>query len=86
MSEFHPTRRVTGRKTALAARIAQLIGPVFTGLKHWRERQRIEMLLRYDDDRLRDLGVTRHDIKAVMALPLSRNPAIELERRRGMHK
>ena len=53
---------------------------------NWRERQRLEMLLRLDDTRLDDLGITRYDIEQVLALPLSRNPASELERRRGAYR
>ena len=86
MSEFHPIHRVPGRKTALATRIAKAVFPVITGLKNWRERQRIEMLLRYDDERLLDMGITRDDIRGVIELPLSYNPAIELERRRSARR
>ena len=86
MSEFHPIDRVPGRKTALATRIAKAVFPVITGFKNWRERQRIEMLLRYDDERLLDMGITRDDIRGVIELPLSCNPAIELERRRGARR
>jgi len=82
MTQFHHTHRAPGRKTALATRIAKAVYPLITGLRNWRERQRIEMLLRYDNDRLHDLGITREDIRAVMELPLSKNPAFELERRR----
>ncbi len=53
---------------------------------NWRERQRIEMLLHLDDSRLNDLGISRYDVEQVLALPLSRNPACELERRRGVYR
>jgi len=53
---------------------------------NWRERHKLELLLRYDDARLDDLGVSRQDIKDVLILPLDRNPSSELERRRGMHR
>ncbi len=53
---------------------------------NWRERQRLEMLLGLDDARLDDLGISRHDVEQVLALPLSRNPASELERRRGAYR
>ena len=86
MTEFHPAHRVPGRKTALATRIIQAVLPVITGLKNWRERHLLEMLLRYDDDRLYDMGITREDIRAVLKLPLSRNPAVELERRRSARR
>ncbi|HHK73828.1 MAG TPA: hypothetical protein ENJ57_01545 [Rhizobiales bacterium] len=54
--------------------------------RNWRERQKLEVLLRYDDTRLDDLGVSRQDIKDALALPLGRNPSCELERRRGQHR
>ncbi len=53
---------------------------------NWRERQQLELLLRYDHARLDDLGVSRRDIEHVLSLPLWRNPSLELERRRGMHR
>lgn len=86
MTEFHPTHRVPGRKTALATRIAKAVLPAIAGLRNWRERQKVEMLLRYDYERLNDMGITREDIHAVMRLPLSSNPAIELERRRSARR
>ncbi len=86
MTEFHPAPRVSGRKTALATRIAQAVYPVITGLRNWRERQLLGTLLRYDNDRLTDMGITRDDIRAVLKLPLSRNPALELERRRSARR
>lgn len=65
---------------------------VLTGKKavriayNWRERQRLELLMRFDDARLDDLGVSRRDLQHVLALPLTRNPSCELERRRGAHR
>ena len=73
--------------------IATLAGKIIlTGKKavriayNWRERQQLELLLHYDDTRLDDLGISRRDIQHVLALPLTRNPSCELERRRGMHR
>ena len=58
-------------------------GTSFLGriLRNWRARQAVTRLDTYDDFLLRDIGVTRDDIRWAAGLPLTRNAALALEER-----
>ncbi len=57
-------------------------------IRNWRSRRAVSRLDRLDDHLLRDIGVTREELRWATRLPLSRNAALELDdlarrRRRG---
>jgi uncharacterized protein YjiS (DUF1127 family) len=57
---------------------------VFTALaqvfRTWRTRRKLVKMTDLDDHILDDIGVSRSDIHAVLDLPFSHNPALELQR------
>lgn len=80
------------RDYVLTRAIAEAEAPVIAFFKrlarNWRARRYIASLADYDDNLLRDIGVTRSEIDWAASLPLSVNAALELEtrsyrRRRG---
>ncbi len=57
-------------------------------LRNWRARRAVSRLDQLDDHLLRDIGVTREELRWAAGLPLSLNAALQLEdranrRRRG---
>jgi uncharacterized protein YjiS (DUF1127 family) len=48
-------------------------------LRNWKARRRVAGLEAYDDFLLKDIGVTREEIRWAAALPLSMNAALALE-------
>lgn len=54
---------------------------LWTLLRNWRARRAVARLEAFDDFLLRDIGVTRADIRWAAGLPLSVNAALELEER-----
>lgn len=48
-------------------------------LRNWRARRSVQKLESYDDYILRDIGVTRDEIRWATSLPLSVNAALALE-------
>jgi uncharacterized protein YjiS (DUF1127 family) len=50
-----------------------------TLVRNWRERHAARKLLARDDTSLRELGLTRGDVKSVLALPISQNCRLALE-------
>jgi uncharacterized protein YjiS (DUF1127 family) len=50
-------------------------------LRNWRARRAVSRLDSFDDYLLRDIGVTREDIRWAAGLPLTVNAAIALEER-----
>ena len=55
-------------------------------LRNWRARRSIGKLNEYDDDMLRDIGVTRADIIWAAGLPLTVNAALALEERSARYR
>lgn len=55
-----------------------LIGRI---IANWRARRAVARLDTFDDYLLRDIGVTRGDVRWASGLPLSVNAALELEQR-----
>ena len=49
--------------------------------RNWLARRAINRLDTYDDHMLRDIGVTRHDVRWAAGLPLTVNAALALEER-----
>ena len=50
-------------------------------LRNWTARRAVSRLEAYDDYMLRDIGVTRDDLRWAASLPLTVNPAVALEDR-----
>lgn len=50
-------------------------------IRNWRARRAVTRLDRLDDYMLRDIGVTRDEIRWAAGLPLSVNAALELDER-----
>jgi uncharacterized protein YjiS (DUF1127 family) len=50
-------------------------------IRNWRARRAVSRLDALDDYLLRDIGVTRSDVRWAAGLPLSVNAALELEER-----
>ncbi len=50
-------------------------------LRNWKARRRVTALEEYDDHILRDIGVTREDVRWASNLPLTVNAALALEQR-----
>ena len=48
-------------------------------LRNWKARRNVQKLEDYDDFTLRDIGITRDEIRWASALPLSVNAALALE-------
>ena len=48
---------------------------------NWRKRRRLRDLERLDDHALKDIGLTRADVLAVLGQPVSVDPLWDLERR-----
>lgn len=60
-------------------------------IRNWRARRAVTRLDSFDDYMLRDIGVTRGDVRWAAGLPLTVNAATALEerstqRRRGLYK
>ena len=49
--------------------------------RNWKARRAVTRLDEFDDYMLRDIGVTRLDVRWASELPLSSNAALELEKR-----
>jgi uncharacterized protein YjiS (DUF1127 family) len=54
---------------------------VDTWMRNWRSRRSIARLCSFDDAMLRDIGVTREDLRWAAKLPLAMNAAVALENR-----
>ena len=50
-------------------------------IENWRTRREVARLGEYDDFLLRDIGVTRADVRWAAGLPLTANAALALEER-----
>ena len=50
-------------------------------LRNWRARRAVSRLETFDDYMLRDIGVSRGDVRWVAGLPLTVNAALALEER-----
>ncbi len=80
--ETRHRRRSASRFVPISPRLATT---VWCYWRNWVERQKLARLLRYDEYRLEDIGITRDDLHQVLHQPLDRNPALEL-RRRARHR
>jgi uncharacterized protein YjiS (DUF1127 family) len=69
----HQNGATTGSLSSLPGQIAQRY-------RAWKARRRIVKMTDLDDRILDDIGVSRDDLYAVLTLPLSQNPAFELQR------
>jgi len=68
------------RKTARISHwISRAIGVLRKRINQRLERQAFNTLLRLDDQMLKDIGVTRMDVKWASNLPLSQDAALRLE-------
>ena len=68
------TRSVTQAPGRVLPFIARLV-------RNWKAKRAITRLQDFDDYMLRDIGVTRLDVRWATELPLSTNAALELEKR-----
>lgn len=50
-------------------------------IRNWKARRRVARLMDHDDYLLRDIGVTRQDVRWASRLPLTVNAALALEER-----
>jgi len=50
-------------------------------MSNWRKRRRLRDLGHLDDHALKDIGLTRADVQAVLGQPVSVDPVWDLERR-----
>lgn len=55
-------------------------------IRNWKARRAVGRLDSYDDFMLRDIGVTRGDIRWAAGLPLTVNAALALEERSGQRR
>jgi uncharacterized protein YjiS (DUF1127 family) len=55
-------------------------------LSNWRKRRRLHRLADLDDHMLRDIGLSRADIRGVLSQPLDVDPIWELERLASSHR
>lgn len=63
---------------ALAPLISRLSGHVAKGWRAFRNRRQITELTTWTDEQLRDIGLTRGDVQAAMAVPLFSDPSAML--------
>lgn len=73
---------------AVAAEATGSLSLLWGLLRNWRARRAVSRLDQLDDHLLRDIGVTREELRWAAGLPLSLNAALQLEdranrRRRG---
>jgi uncharacterized protein YjiS (DUF1127 family) len=62
------------------AMAAECIGTsFFTMFRNWRARSEMAKLANCDDQILRDLGISRDEVRWAARLPLSQNPRLALE-------
>ena len=66
-----------------AAGAASLLGRL---LRNWRARRAVSRLDRLDEFLLRDIGVTRDEVRWAACLPLTVNAALALEERSIMRR
>lgn len=66
---------------AAAAEATGRLSLLWSFIRNWRARRAVERLDALDDFLLRDIGVTRADVRWASGLPLSVNAALELEER-----
>jgi uncharacterized protein YjiS (DUF1127 family) len=66
---------------AAAAEATGSLALLWTVIRNWRARRAVSRLDALDDYLLRDIGVTRSDVRWASGLPLSVNAALELEER-----
>ena len=81
-SKTRNTRRGGTRLFLISMRVAETLWRYW---RNWVERQKLARLLRYDEYRLEDIGITRDDLYRVLHQPLDRSPACELRRRAREH-
>ena len=55
-------------------------------LRNWRARRAVSRLETFDDYMLRDIGVSREDVRWAAGLPLTVNAALALEERNQLRK
>jgi uncharacterized protein YjiS (DUF1127 family) len=55
-------------------------------LRNWRARRAVSRLETFDDYMLRDIGVSRGDVRWAAGLPLTMNAALALEERSQLRK
>lgn len=63
---------------ALAPLISRLSGFVANGWRAFRNRRQIAELTTWTDEQLRDIGLTRGDVRAAMGTPLFADPSAAL--------
>ncbi|NBN64524.1 DUF1127 domain-containing protein [Microvirga tunisiensis] len=68
---------------ALAPLISRLSGLVATGWRVFRNRRQVAELTTWSDEQLRDIGLTRGDVRAAMGVPLFRDPSSVLNEGRS---
>jgi uncharacterized protein YjiS (DUF1127 family) len=79
MRDYALSRAHAAEATGSASILGQLI-------RNWRARRAVARLDRLDDRLLRDIGVTREDLRWAAGLPLTVNAALAMDeraRRRG---
>lgn len=70
-----------GRQAGVAGGVLTSLADRISGFyRTWKVRRCIVRMTDLDDHMLDDIGVSRGDLYAVLDLPLSQNPALELQR------
>jgi uncharacterized protein YjiS (DUF1127 family) len=70
----------TARSTASAGTRSSVFANLERYFRTWRTRRKLVKMTDLDDHMLDDIGVSRSDIHAVLELPFSHSPALELQR------
>lgn len=76
MRDYALSRAHAAEATGSASSLGRLI-------RNWRARRAVARLDRLDDFLLRDIGVTREDLRWAAGLPLTVNAALALEERQA---
>jgi uncharacterized protein YjiS (DUF1127 family) len=74
MRDYALSRAQSAEATGSASIVGQLI-------RNWRARRAVARLDLLDDRMLRDIGLTREDLRWASGLPLSVNAALAMEQR-----
>ena len=77
---FSPTP-LTTRSATFLQRVREFVGAVvIEAAKRWRHRREVRQLAEFDDQMLKDIGLTRSEVEGALAEPFYRDRAVVLVR------